>query len=93
MSTFNLTAVTIPTPQPYDDKDPQRQIENLSYVVLQILSQAKLAGFTFNDAQVSLTVDVSGIESAIRDLKYNGEIIDLGPIKLYLTGKTISLLT
>lgn len=87
MSTFNLSSVTIPTPQPYDDKEPTRQLENLSYVLLQMFDQAKQAGFTFNDA----TVDVSGIEQAVQDLKYNGQVIDLGPIKIFLTGKTVSL--
>jgi hypothetical protein len=91
MSTFNLTPVTIPTPQPYDDKDPTRQLENLSYVLLQMLDQAKTAGFTFSDAQAELSVDVSGIEAAIQDLKYNSQVIDLGPIKIFLTGKTVSL--
>jgi hypothetical protein len=91
MSTFNLSAVTIPTPQPYDDKEPTQQLENLSYVLLQIIEQAKASGFTFNDAQVTLTVDVSGVESAIRDLKYNSETLDLGPIRIHLTGKAVSI--
>lgn len=91
MSTFDLSQVTIPTPQPYDNKDANKQRENLCYVLLQVVSQAKQAGFTLTDTQVSLTVDVTGIEDALRDLKYNSEVLDLGPIKIYLTGKTLSL--
>ena len=91
MSTFNLSQVTIPTPQPYNNKENNQQRENLCYVLLQAIGQAKQAGFTFADTQASLTIDVSGIESALRDLKYNSEVLDLGPIKIYLTGKTLSL--
>jgi hypothetical protein len=93
MSTFNLSAVTIPTPEPYDKKDPQKQLENLSYVLLQIISTAKLAGFTFNDAQGGLSVDVSGLEGAIRDLKYNEQVLDLGVARLQFLGKTVSMIT
>jgi hypothetical protein len=46
MVMVSLTTITIPTPQPYDSKDSQRQIENLCYVLLQIFSQAKATGDT-----------------------------------------------
>lgn len=40
---ISLSSITIPTPQPYDKTQPERQRENLSYVLLQILQEAKAA--------------------------------------------------
>jgi hypothetical protein len=92
MADFTLSAVTIPTPEPYDDKDPQRQLENLAFVLLQMIQQAKTAGFVFSDVAANAGgVDLTDITQAVNDLKYNGEVIDLGPIQIHLTGKTLSV--
>jgi hypothetical protein len=40
---ISLSGITIPTPEPYDDKNPNKQRENYYYVQLQILAAAKAA--------------------------------------------------
>ena len=85
MAEFGLTQVTIPTPQPYDDKDENRQRENLCYVALQMLSQAKQAGFVFQDSQTAvMNVNLEGVETKLDELKWNTIILDLWPLgKIY----------
>jgi hypothetical protein len=41
MTTFALSTVTIPTPTAYDVDAPLKNVENLAYVLLQILTVAK----------------------------------------------------
>lgn len=87
-----LTNITIPTPQPYDKNDSNRQRENYYYVMLQLLGVAKTNGETvsFNPSS-SLSVDVDAIVQALQDLQYNGEIIDLGELRIRLEGRVKSL--
>jgi hypothetical protein len=40
---ISLSGITIPTPQPYDKNDSNRQRENYYYVLNQILAAAKAA--------------------------------------------------
>ena len=47
METINLDDVTIPTPAAYAADNPAMQMENLCYVILQILTSMKAAGITF----------------------------------------------
>lgn len=51
MAYITLSGVTIPTPQPYSDKDPLKQQENLAYVQLQVCQQLQAANFRIPDAQ------------------------------------------
>lgn len=50
MATINLSILTIPTPEPYDAAHPTRQWENLCFVFLQGLWQAKQAEWAESDA-------------------------------------------
>jgi hypothetical protein len=72
-----LTTVTIPTPEPYDASNPDKQRENLCYVVLQILLAAKT-----NNESVSLDTDA---------LTFNGQVLDLGFLRVTMDGKVTSL--
>jgi hypothetical protein len=109
MAEMTLSGVTFPAPAPYNDKDPTKQLENLCYVLLQVLHIAQGAGFKFGDVDkltkngldiktaidgISLSVsptDLTDLIAAIKDLQYNGETLDLGPLKITFTGKTISV--
>ena len=87
MAEFNLTQITIPTPQPYEKNNDNRQRENLCYVLLQMLAQAKSAGFVFREyqpASVCMTADLSGVETKLDELKWNTILLDLWPLgKIY----------
>ena len=41
MTTIDLSTVTVPTPAPYDADDPLKNLGDLAYVILQILTVAK----------------------------------------------------
>lgn len=43
MVTFDLSAVVIPTPTAYDADDPFKNLADLAYVLMQILTVAKAA--------------------------------------------------
>lgn len=92
--TLSLAPVTIPTPEPYDAAHPDKQRENCAYVALQVLAQAKQQGvkLTYTDidgAPIGWRLD--GVERATRDLAWNGQVIDLGPIQIVLTNRTLSI--
>jgi hypothetical protein len=104
MATINFTTLTIPTPEPYYNKDPQKQLENLCYVLLQLCQLAKNAGVSLNDQDLpniktaiqnlSFTVpatDLQGLIDAIAALQFNAETIDLGDVTITLSGKTVTL--
>lgn len=85
MAEFGLTQLTIPTPQPYDDKDPTQQLENLCYVALQLLGLAKSAGFVVRENQATvLDVSLAGVETKLDELKWNTILLDVWPLgKIY----------
>lgn len=102
MADLSLTHITIPTPEPYNKSKSDQQRENLAYVALQVLQEAKQDGFTLSDGLVtaieSLTlagsggeVDLSGIEQALRDLRFNSMVVDFGPFRLEFDGRTWTL--
>jgi hypothetical protein len=82
MASFGLTGITVPTPEPYNDENVHKQRENLAYVVLQMIAQAKQEGFTISD---------SGIEDAIKTLQWNTVMLDLGPIKILLDNTSLAV--
>jgi len=88
MAYINLSGVTVPTPQPYDDKFDTRNAENFYFVALQIFQLLKDAAFKVPDKDETATETVK----AIQDLQYNGETLDLGPLQITFTGKTISVI-
>lgn len=92
-----LTTITIPTPQPYDEKNPTQQQENYYYVWLQIFQAAKTADERVNlDPSTSLTVDLTDLIQAVKDLSLNGQELSIplleGPeITLKFTHRSLSL--
>jgi hypothetical protein len=95
-----LTTITIPTPQPYDEKDPERQRENYFYVWLQILQAAKTAGESVSlNPSTSLSIDLSDLVQAVKDLAFNGYefslpgLLEGQELTFRFTHKTTSLLS
>ncbi len=89
-----LTSITIPTPQPYDAKDPTRQQEDYYYVWLQILQAAKTAGESVSlNPSTSLNVDLADLVQAVQDLAFTGEKIEMPALGLTLArlGKTLAI--
>lgn len=92
--TITSAQITVPTPEPYDSADPDKQRENLAYVALQLCSLAKQAGvkLTYTDDDVTpVGLRLDGVALAARDLQYNDQVIDLGAFKIILSGRTVSL--
>ena len=105
MAEFTLGSITIPTPQPYDKQDSNRNTENFYYAMLQVLQTIKSAGFKFGDVDnatkdgtdlktaingISLSVsptDMTAVVQALKDLKYNGILIDFGIFRIEGFGK------
>lgn len=93
---IEFSTLTIPTPEPYDDKDENRQRENFFFVANQILTQAKAQGMTLSDlmSQGTLTFESAVLEElrdAVKDLQFNSMTIDFGPFQLQFDGRTFSL--
>ena len=51
MATLDLSTITIPTPEAFDEDNPTQEMENLCYVILQVLAKAKSQGIVFDDQQ------------------------------------------
>lgn len=103
MADISLETTTIPTPEPFDKTQPEKQRENLAYVLLQMLSAGKSAGFTipdkdelsaiFSSIQISAdisTVNLDGVEQAIRDLRFNSVTLTIGNMQWQFDGKVIT---
>lgn len=86
---ISLNNIQIPTPAPYNDKDPNAQRENYFYVVNQILAEAKAQGVTWEELNNSGTMTFSSesIEELLRDLSYQEQVQDFGPYRLALLSK------
>lgn len=89
MAYITLSAVTIPTPAPYDSHDDQKQQENLAYVQLQICQALKDASFRIPDAQEvtrlvqelqTLNTNLTNIKTAIDGITLNVSPTDLTDI-------------
>lgn len=87
---FALTAITIPTPAPYNDDAPFQQLENLAYVLLQIIQAGKTANENVS-LNLSLSCDLTELIAAIQDLRFNGQEIDFGTFRIRFDGKTASI--
>lgn len=81
---ISLETTTIPTPQPYDAAAPHQQVENLCYVLLQILDQAKANG-------ESLSLSVTELTAAVQSLAFNNQEVQLGALTLRSCGKSLTL--
>lgn len=87
-----LTTITIPTPAPYDNKNPEMQRENFYYVWLQILQAAKYAGESVSlNPSTALTVDLSQLVAAVQALAFNNQEIDLGDLTIRFRGRVLSI--
>lgn len=104
MADINVSGITVPTPEPFDKTQPERQRENLAYVALQFFTLAKDAGFVIPDKtglqsmfdSVNMSIQVSsldGVEQAIKDLKFNSVTFTLGNASFVFDGKTLTHLT
>lgn len=97
MATINLNQLTIPIPQPYSRSEPTRNQEDLAFVLLQLLELAKEAGFAVSD-QLNITVsgvevNLTGVENALKDLKFNSLTFDLGDkYRLVFDGRSPSII-
>lgn len=78
---LTLTDITIPTPAPYDADEPLKQLENLCYVVLQVLQKFQAA-----------ETDVDAV-TAIKDLQYSGLVAKFGNVEFWLHSKAGGLRT
>jgi NTP pyrophosphatase (non-canonical NTP hydrolase) len=58
MTTIDLSTVTIPAADEYDEAAPQKNLENLAYVLLQVLTIAKTAGIKLSGTgDLMLTIE------------------------------------
>ena len=102
MATITFSTLTIPTPQPYDNKNSSRNLEDMCYVILQILQQAKTAGVVISDqglaaittaiGNLSLSVppaDFEELTQAVQDLRFNSITLDFGRFRMFYDGKNV----
>jgi hypothetical protein len=93
--TIDFSQVSVPTPELYANSTPDKQRENLAYVALQLCAQAKQQGvkltYTDNDDPPTVGLRLDGAEQATKDLAWNSQTIDLGPFKIHLHNRAISV--
>lgn len=77
-----LSSITVPTPEPYDDKDPDRQRENLAYVALQVIAQMQAHSMTVSAAMLN-----GDLVQALEDLQYQGVVLEAQGVQLFVTRK------
>jgi hypothetical protein len=75
MATVPLSSITIPRHGEYDSNSPQINLENLCYVILQILEDGQAAGWMIPDPR-DLTVAVQGMKSDLSMIRQNIYNID-----------------
>jgi hypothetical protein len=87
---IDFSAITVPTPEPYDNNRAERQRENMAYVVNQILQQMQQNGIILEIPEtvgVQPAGSMQGIEDALRDLVMTGYSIQIGPLKFAVHGQ------
>jgi len=93
--TLDLSLITVPTPEPYLKNEPDRQRENLAYVGLQLLAQAKQQGVkvTYTDVDEGDTIglQLDGTAQATRDLQWQNQTFDLGPLKIIVSNRIMGV--
>lgn len=101
MAFIDLSTVSVPTPQPYNDKAPTQNSENFYFAALQILQSLQAASFKVGDkdqantianaiTNLSLSVppaDMTALTQAVKDLKLTDAVIDFGFCRVYLSGQ------
>jgi len=79
MATILLSQLTIPTPEPYQKNEPTKQLENVCYVLLQMLVIGKTSGMILDDQRLP------AIKTAIQNLSLTVNPADLTTINQQLT--------
>jgi len=82
--------ITVPTPEPFDANRPERQRENLAYVINQILAQMQQNNVKIEIPDtfgVNVAGNMAGVEDAIRDLLAVGWSVKIGPVKFVKHGQ------
>lgn len=79
MATINLSSLTIPTPEPYQKSNSTQQLENLCYILLQLLVIGKAQGLTLDDQRLP------AITTAIQGITLTGGTADLTTVNAKLT--------
>lgn len=81
MAFINLGLTTIPTPEPYSDKDEHKQRENLCFVLLQLFALGQSVGFKLPDKdEITLLTDKLDALIAALPMSGTGSPADLTPI-------------
>lgn len=88
MGDITFASLTIPTPQPYDDKDEHRQRENFYYVLNQIFQEAQAQNMTLADVMGQGTLaNLTELTQAVRDLADLNVVIDRGTHRIEIFGR------
>ena len=103
----NLSTITFPTPEPFDKTQPEKQRENMAFVMLQVLEAFKQQNPTIDidivqalttittaiNVLSAITGDNSDLVQAVKDLKFNNVTFSYGNAKWCFDGRTLSKLT
>lgn len=79
MATIALSQLTIPMPEPYQKNDASKQLENLCYVLLQMLVIGKANGAILDDQRLP------NIKTAIQGMSLTVTPADLSTMNAQLT--------
>lgn len=80
---LDISPISIPTPEPYDDQNPERQRENLAFVALQIIQ-------LLHAQQPVLSVG-DDLVQAVRDLQFSTAHIKIGElVDIHISRKTLT---
>jgi hypothetical protein len=82
---IDCSLLTVPTPTPYSAEEPLKNVSDLCYVGLQILTQLKANA-------VQWEVSLSDIKDALRLLSYSGKLLELGNLTVNGTAHITDLL-
>jgi hypothetical protein len=97
---IHFNQLTIPTPQPFERSAPSQQQENFFYVLNQILGQLKANNETKElnpTATQTVNVDLADLTQAVKDLAFNGQMLDLSglipglALQIRLTNHSLTL--
>jgi phage-related protein len=97
MASIDWSAITVGEPEDYSDKYQTRNQEKFFHTLLQMLQQMQSLDFQIADVTTvevntgNITIDLSGVEQAIRDLAQENILIDLGAVRIEIYGKTLSI--
>lgn len=79
MANVLFSSLTVPTPEPYDSGNPNKQRENFFYVLNQAIVLGKNEGWELPGPLE--------FWQALNDLQFQGVILDGGGVKILMTRK------